>query len=678
MSIISYPILSPISYPVGGIFGLPIYGGVLLPPIPDELLVWLKGNSDDTEKLDSWKKPDAEDFTMSQSNCITLNGVDEYGTLDSVVTLSGDFEIFTECFVDTSAYFSPIGESSDNHILANIGSINRIKIDGVNYTFTVPAVASFTSLRYSRVGSEITFTVNGEHTDTISCSTTDFPVLFLGQQKLGVDNLEGKLYNLRLQDSTQDIHFRIAEGNSSEFSWDDTGTNYITWTGVLADMWAGRQDSYHGNAVDGWWEKAADATMYPYAVAGFLEYHKGGTWNDCETSYRPEEFPVGTFNGVDDHIILTTPIVSSGDFSISGYMGLTANGSNQFLLRNTAGDSYMYLVSAGTWTVKIQGTNYNFANVSTIDGRFELARVGTTLTLTVGSDTQSVISNELDFDVKTIGRDAFPILGIIRDVNINGILIPINEGTGTDIHDSDGNLVGTISGDETFWEGEPMVAQAIGDMEAAAGINYFTDGKYHALPMTQQAWGELGAELIENGEFIYGEDSWVLDTGWTISNGKATSDGTDDDIEQLGGVEVGKTYKFSFDILEETSGRLLLYVGGTYFGTTISGVGTHTGEITATNTNVFRLRGNSVFIGSIDNISVREVNQAMDNNLQYWFCPTAGLILYKNPLTVPEAAEVEYFLYKKGCFEYEVLIDAVSGEVLYDEISGKLIFDEEA
>jgi len=63
---------------------------------------------------------------------------------------------------------------------------------------------------------------------------------------------------------------------------------------------------------------------------------------------------------------------------------------------------------------------------------------------------------------------------------------------------------------------------------------------------------------------------------------------------------------------------------------------------------------------------------------QRWFCSTAGLLFYKNPLTIPEAAEVEYFLYKKGCFEYEALIDAVSGDVLYDEVSGKLIFDEEA
>jgi len=63
---------------------------------------------------------------------------------------------------------------------------------------------------------------------------------------------------------------------------------------------------------------------------------------------------------------------------------------------------------------------------------------------------------------------------------------------------------------------------------------------------------------------------------------------------------------------------------------------------------------------------------------QRWFCANTGMLFYKNPRTAAEASEVEYFLYKKGCFEYEALIDAESGEVLYDEVSGKLIFDEEA
>jgi len=227
-------------------------------------------------------------------------------------------------------------------------------------------------------------------------------------------------------------------------------------------------------------------------------------------------------------------------------------------------------------------------------------------------------------------------------------------------------------------------------MEAAAGINYFTDGNGHSLSMTQQAWGELGSELVENGEFIYWTDPTIPDdwgqigthdvNNYVEENTKGcriVSDGTYVGISQSGNITSGALYEYSIYVYDTTSGGIELAYGASAVELEL---GLNVFQLTPSTSTLSVKRNFS--LGTCDcifgDISVREVNPVMNNNLQYWFCPTAGLILYKTPRTVPEAAEVEYFLYKKGCFEHEVLIDAETGEVLYDEVSGKLIFDEEA
>jgi len=330
MGVIHPVILRVIAPVIGNPFGLPIYGGVLVPPVSDELLIWLKGNSDDTEKLDSWKRTDAEDFTMSQSNCITLDGTNEYGTLDTATTLVGDCSI--TCGVNLNVDVdSAITGTVDGKCGLKFRDVDRLyvhvnSLTQVVITASPPFPLTEFEFKFERVGTVGSIYVDGVLVGSNTIAVDDFIVELVGSYKT-TQNMDGKFYDLTLQDNTQDIHYRIAEGNDSEFSWDDTGTNFITWTGVIADMWAGRQDSYHGNAVGGWWEKAADATMYPYAVAGFSEFHKGGTWNDCETSYAPEETPLGTSDGTEE-ILLPFDVPADGAITYDGTCTATLDISN--------------------------------------------------------------------------------------------------------------------------------------------------------------------------------------------------------------------------------------------------------------------------------------------------------------------------------------------------------------
>jgi hypothetical protein len=114
-----------------------------------------------------------------------------------------------------------------------------------------------------------------------------------------------------------------------------------------------------------------------------------------------------------------------------------------------------------------------------------------------------------------------------------------------------------------------------------------------------------GVELVSNGSFD-ASTNWNLGTGWSVSDGKATS-GLSGLLQQsTSELTAGKTYKTSFEITEYTSGGVKLYSGS---GSDISPYKTSLG----THVTYFVANGNTTsfysdnFIGSIDNVSVKEV-----------------------------------------------------------------------
>lgn len=125
-------------------------------------------------------------------------------------------------------------------------------------------------------------------------------------------------------------------------------------------------------------------------------------------------------------------------------------------------------------------------------------------------------------------------------------------------------------------------------------------------------FSQEGSELVTNGDFATDSD-WSKDVNWSIANGVATSTGYGRMFQSIPFLEanVGITVKVSFDITNSSSGGVVVdcYGGVSQLFT---GVGTHT--FTTTTTNATNLYFNNAgaganFIGSIDNVSVKEVGQ---------------------------------------------------------------------
>ena len=133
------------------------------------------------------------------------------------------------------------------------------------------------------------------------------------------------------------------------------------------------------------------------------------------------------------------------------------------------------------------------------------------------------------------------------------------------------------------------------------------------------SFSQEGVEQISNGSFDT-DTKWTTNTGWSISGGSANCDGTqsgNSDLKQQGGIfgatidfVVGKTYKVNFDIVVTSGAITYVEVASGYDYNDITTSGNHTTYITAVSTNDrFSITANPDFIGSIDNVSVREVGQ---------------------------------------------------------------------
>ena len=131
----------------------------------------------------------------------------------------------------------------------------------------------------------------------------------------------------------------------------------------------------------------------------------------------------------------------------------------------------------------------------------------------------------------------------------------------------------------------------------------FKAGKlYSVLPTPTD-----GAEEVVNGDFATDTD-WSEDDGWDIDtiNNVAICDNSGSgsrNLRQNSIVEVGKTYEVKFD-LNVTSGTLYIIFGGT---TGLTESKSYTLILTSTGTDLQFRNSTGNFIGSIDNVSIKEV-----------------------------------------------------------------------
>lgn len=117
-----------------------------------------------------------------------------------------------------------------------------------------------------------------------------------------------------------------------------------------------------------------------------------------------------------------------------------------------------------------------------------------------------------------------------------------------------------------------------------------------------------GSELVTNGDFATDSD-WTKGTGWTISGGTANCDGTNSPLDQFSLTTIGKTYKVEITVSNMTTSSVNVRLGtasSDIIGS-ISSNGTYTFYGTVANNTTFRIRSSTGFNGSIDNVSVKEV-----------------------------------------------------------------------
>jgi len=135
----------------------------------------------------------------------------------------------------------------------------------------------------------------------------------------------------------------------------------------------------------------------------------------------------------------------------------------------------------------------------------------------------------------------------------------------------------------------------------------YSDGSLNTVIPPYQV---LPTELVTNGTFDTDSD-WIKGTGWTIANGKASFDGGSDSAIQQDGVSVsGKKYSVSIEVLDRTTGSLQLRFGSSgSVDATITENGVYNYTLIADGTRVY-LRSISGFDGSIDNVSVKEIQEA--------------------------------------------------------------------
>jgi len=122
-------------------------------------------------------------------------------------------------------------------------------------------------------------------------------------------------------------------------------------------------------------------------------------------------------------------------------------------------------------------------------------------------------------------------------------------------------------------------------------------------------------ELVTNGDFAT-NSNWTLGTGVTISGGSANFNGAvNTNIRQDIGLITGKTYKIVFTVSNYVSGNIDYNVGGNTRKGEITANGTYTDSVVSDSGALLFFQSDQSlgFVGSIDNVSVKEVRLDLED-----------------------------------------------------------------
>jgi hypothetical protein len=118
-----------------------------------------------------------------------------------------------------------------------------------------------------------------------------------------------------------------------------------------------------------------------------------------------------------------------------------------------------------------------------------------------------------------------------------------------------------------------------------------------------------GDNLVTNGSFDGNSSTgWTLGSGWSISSNRANQAGNTDFLTYAAFTPtIGQTYEVQYEIPTYTSGISYLTFGGSYLAFSENSVGAFSYTIRATSAVAFGIYASS-FIGSIDNVSIKQIN----------------------------------------------------------------------
>jgi len=138
------------------------------------------------------------------------------------------------------------------------------------------------------------------------------------------------------------------------------------------------------------------------------------------------------------------------------------------------------------------------------------------------------------------------------------------------------------------------------------------------MPEIQTNNPVYGNELVTNGTFDADSD-WIKGTGWSISGGVASCDGSQvasTDLYQNNVVEFTKKYKIQVTVSGYSAGNLKVLIGGvsSVVAPDISANGTYEYyyiNSSSTDRHIY-LKGDTNFVGSVDDVTVIEINPRYD------------------------------------------------------------------
>jgi len=465
-------------------------GGIVLPPALDKLLVWLKGDVTDTERIDSYTVLIDAPMELKESGCLLMSGSDTItmvghgtvvssegtgtptydnttlsctsGTLYNVEFSDGTIWAFAETSSTAQYVFDTTGEYSGQKSSSNLALMNSGRQDSYHYN-TVEQFGKRQNLpKYSEAlsngaWSKINTNVSGS---VITFSATTSEVY------QSVDNVLSETNG-----STVIVKFRLKAGTASSV--------YIGCTDT--ESWSSGR-AYQSDEIE---------LTSEYADYYFVHTYSGSTTGnkDCALVI-----------GLGGH--LGNSNLSAGTIEIESCQLEDVTGTTQ-----TAPGAYIE-----TTGITFDGTEYlpflddnpgNTWNDSEVKQAFGQRYVGTfdgtTSEISTIVDHDTIVSYSgtatPSYDGSTITANAGTLYDILFS---DGTLIPLNEGEGTDIHDDEDNSIGTLSTSNptAFWANK-VTPQALLDMDTAYYI--FTDASGNVKTVSQ---AEVFAACNSNDQYF--------------------------------------------------------------------------------------------------------------------------------------------------------------------------------